>query len=292
MKVGLNANPHKPLALELAARAVERLAGRAEFEISDQLPSVAPDRPHRPLEAMRPEVMVSIGGDGTFLYTLRRCPVPLLPVNAGTVGVLAEVDAGRPGEFDRALDRLVDRRYHLEERMKLAAQLGASPLPDAVNEYVLHAARVGKMGLFEIAFDNRPVGRVQADGIIVASPTGSTGYSLSSLGPVVDPALDALVVTTIAPFRVEARAIVIDPLRTVTLRAADPGHDAVVIADGQGEHPLPRDRALTVYRSPRRALLVRFGSRFFERLKGKRILPWSDERSDEEGIGADLPSPA
>ncbi len=288
MKVGLTANPSKPLAVELAARAAERVGDRAELVLSDELAAVAPDRPHLPLASMRPDVVVAIGGDGTFLYALRRVNAPLLPVNAGTVGVLAEVDASHVDAFDAAIDRLLDGHYYLEERMKLAAQVDGRPVPDAVNEFVLHSARVGKMGRFDIAFDGHLVGRVQADGVIVASPTGSTGYSLSSLGPIVDPGLDAIVVTTIAPFRVEARAVVVDPLRTVRLRPADSGPAAVVIADGQAEHPLSPQGSVTIYRSPRRAVLVRFGSRFFQRLRGKRLLPWTEEFPAEEGSGADL----
>jgi NAD+ kinase len=276
VKVGLTANPSKPLAVELASRVAERVGDRAEVVLSDELAAVAPDRPHLPLASMRPDVVVAIGGDGTFLYALRRVNAPLLPVNAGTVGVLAEVDASHVDAFDAAIDRLLDGHYYLEERMKLAAQVDGRPVPDAVNEFVLHSARVGKMGRFDIAFDGHLVGRVQADGVIVASPTGSTGYSLSSLGPIVDPGLDAIVVTTIAPFRVR-------------LRPADSGPAAVVIADGQAEHPLAPHGSVTIYRSPRRAVLVRFGSRFFQRLRGKRILPWSEEFADEEPHGAHLP---
>lgn len=290
MKLGLTANPKKASALELARRAVDLIGDRAELELSDEVATVAPDRPHAPLERLRPDVLLAIGGDGTFLYAMRRSEVPLLPINAGTVGVLAEVTATPDGEFATALERLLSGHYYIEDRMKLAAQLGPTPLPDAVNEYVLHAAQVGKMGLFEVAFDDQVVGRIQADGIILASPTGSTGYSLSSLGPIVDPDLDAIVVTTIAPFRAEARALVVDPLRTVRLRALDIGRGAVVIPDGQEEHPLTQDGSVTVYRSPRRARLVRFGTRFFYRLRGKRILPWNEEFAEERESFAHLPT--
>lgn len=290
MKLGLTANPQKASALALARHVLEHVGDRAEVELSDEVRSVAPDRPHRPLEAMRTDALITIGGDGTFLYTMRRSDVPLLPINAGTVGVLAEVTAGADRALDGAVDRLIEGRYHIEERMKLAAQLGSSPLPDAVNEYVAHAAHVGKMGRFEIAFDSEVVGRIQADGLILATPTGSTGYSLSSLGPIVDPDLDAIVVTTIAPFRSEARALVVDPLRTIQLRAIDHGPGAVVIADGEGERPMPAQGSLTVYRSPRRARLVRFGARYFHRLRGKRILPWNEEFEGEGAGGAVLPS--
>ncbi len=288
MKVGLTANPTKPEALELARRTVERIGPRAELLLSDELAKIAPDREHRPLGQMRPDVLVAIGGDGTFLYALRRCDAPLLPVNAGTVGVLAEIDAHHPEEFDAAVERLVGGHYYLEDRMKLAAEIGSEPLPDAVNEYVIHAGEVGKMGLFELSLDDEVVGRIQADGIIGASPTGSTGNSLRARGPIGDPGLDTIVLTTIAPFRVEARAIVVDPLRTVRLTSVDLGPEAVVIADGQESHPLPRHGPVTIYRSPRRMTFVRFGSRFFHRLRGKRILPWSEDPT-EEHRGADLP---
>jgi NAD+ kinase len=268
---------------------VERIGSRAEIVVSDELAGVAPGSPHGPLESLHPDILVALGGDGTFLYTLHRCDAPLLPINSGTVGVLAEVDARRPAEFDRALDRLLEGRYYLEDRMKLGAQVASRPLPDAINEFVLHAGEVGRMGVFELAFDDQVVGRIQADGVIVATPTGSTGYSLSALGPIVDPGLDAIVLTTLAPFRVEARALVVDPLRTIRLTSLDLGSGAVVIADGQESQPLRAGTSVTVYRSPRRATFVRFGSRFFDRLRGKRILPWSEEPS-EEHRPADIPA--
>jgi NAD+ kinase len=290
VKIGLTANPHKPIAVELAQRVVERVGAAAEVEISDELPSVAPDRSHVPVERIRADVLVAIGGDGTFLYTMRRSEVPLLPINAGTVGVLAEVTAYSRHDVGAAIDRILGGRYHLEERMKLAAQVGPVRLPDAANEYVTHAAQVGKMGLFEIAFDGKVVGRIQGDGIILATPTGSTGYSLSSLGPIVDPEIDAIVVTTIAPFRTEARALVVDPLRTIQLRAIEDHPGAVVIPDGREEHAVPAGGSVNIYRSPRRARLVRFGDRYFERMRGKRILPWSEDFPPDGGGPAVLPA--
>ncbi len=292
MKLGLTANPMKPRALELAGRVIELVGDRAELELSDDLGRLGPNLRHAPLGELRAEVTIAIGGDGTFLYALRRSEIPLLPINAGTVGVLAEVTATADGALAAAIDRILGGRYHIEERMKLAAQVGPVQLPDAVNEYALHAAQVGKMGVFEIAFDDVVAGRIQADGIILASPTGSTGYSLSALGPIVDPEIDAIVVTTIAPFRLEARALVVDPLRTIRVRALDTGRGAVVLPDGQDEHVVPPGGSVTVYRSPRRSRLVRFGDRYFDRLRGKRILPWSEEPGAEGGGGAVLPSRA
>jgi NAD+ kinase len=241
---------------------------------------------------MRAEVLVAIGGDGTFLYTLRRSQVPLLPINAGTVGVLAELGAPRPKEVEAAVERLLAGFYHVEERMKLASEIDHTPLPDATNDVVLHAARVGRMARFEVSVDGEPAGLIRADGVIVASPTGSTAYSLSSFGPIVDPGLDALVLTSIAPFRAEARALVLEPLRTVRLRPVGPEYGSVVLVDGQAETPMPPGATLTVYRSPRRARIVRFGASFLSRLRGKGILPWTEEATEVARTDADVPPPA
>jgi NAD+ kinase len=292
VKIGLAAHPEKPKALDLAARLVELVGDRAEVELSDEAARAAPSRPHRPLEELRPDVLVAIGGDGTFLHALRRCDAPVLPINAGTVGVLAEVEARRPREFEWAIERLLRGFYFLEERMKLAAQIGRQPLVDATNEFVVHSAAVAKMGLFEIAFDGHVAGHLRADGLIVASPTGSTAYSLSSRGPIVDSAVDAIIVTSIAPFRSDPRAVVLEPMRTVRLRPVEEAPGAVVVADGEVEYRLSPTKPVTIYRSPRRAVLVRFGSRFFQRLRGKRILPWSEEFAEEGPALADLPPPA
>jgi NAD+ kinase len=149
------------------------------------------------------------------------------------------------------------------------------------------------MRLFEIAIDGRPIGRVRADGIIVATPTGSTSYSLSALGPIVDPAVEAIAITAIAPFQATQRAVLVDPMRIVGVRLVLPEKDGVVVVDGQSETPLAGAGHVVCYRSPRRASLIRFGSRFFGRLRGKGILPWTDAEQPPEPqdwSGADLPT--
>jgi len=292
VKIGLTAHPEKPKALDLASELIRLVGHRAEVLLSDEAARADPGAPHTPLESIDCDVLVAIGGDGTFLHALRRSNAPLLPINAGTVGVLAEIETRRPKEFEWAVERLLKGFYFLEERMKLAAQIGSRSLPDATNEFVVHSAAVAKMGLFELAFDGHVAGRLRADGLIVASPTGSTAYSLSSRGPIVDSSIDAIVLAAIAPFRTDPRALVLEPMRTVRLRPVEPKPGAVVVADGEEEYPLTPSEPVTIYRSPRRAVLVRFGSRFFQRLRGKRILPWSEEFAEEGPSLADLSPPS
>ena len=176
--------------------------------------------------------------------------------------------------------------------MKLAAEIDHTPLPDATNDVVLHSARVGRMAQFEVSVDGEVAGVLRSDGIIVASPTGSTAYSLSSLGPIVDPGLDALVLTSIAPFRAEARAIVIEPLRTIRFARHRPPSRRGRDRGRPGRCPRPRGSgAHDLPVAPTRRI-VRFGSSFLYRLRGKSILPWTEEAEGGAGAHADLPPPA
>ena len=295
MKVGLAAKPESKRAIALARKAIDHLGDRVDLVVAEETHQALgrTSGAVAPLEGLEADALVSVGGDGTFLYALQRTGAPLLPINAGTVGFLAEVNGSDDAAFRTALDRLVAGEYLLEERMKLACEWQGKNLPDATNEIVLHTDQVAKMRLFEIDVDGRPIGRIRADGILLATPTGSTSYSLSALGPIVDPALDAIVVTALAPFETTQRAVVIDPLRTVSVRPVLPGKGCIAVVDGQSEFRIPGGEGLLAYRSPRRATFVRLGAPFFERLRGRRVLPWGDPGIGREADGdADLPPTA
>ena len=292
MKVGVHANPNRPEALRVARAVCDRLAGGASVVVSRETAgSVGSDLTALPIEEIDADVLVVVGGDGTFLSTAPRTVIPVLPVNAGTVGFLSEVDGRDTAALDAALARLLRGQYFLEYRMKVGSRVDGQELPDAINEVVVHTSQVAKMRLFEIDVDGRPVGRIRGDGIILATPTGSTSYSLSAFGPIVDPGIEAIVLTALAPFQATQRAVLVDPLRTVGVRLVQPDKDGVVVVDGQSETRLPGGSRVEVYRSPRKVAFVRFESRFFDRLRGHRILPWS---SDDEGEAthADVPPPA
>ena len=291
MKIGISANPHKPLAVELARRAAERLGPDCDVIVTDETHALLGlGLAHAPLEQLEADALLALGGDGTFLYTLQRSTVPLLPINAGTVGFLAEVDGANLVAFDGALDRLKQGLYFVESRMKLASQVEGESLPDATNEVVVHTSQVAKMRLFELALDGRPVGRIRADGMILATSTGSTSYSLSALGPILDPTVEGIVVSALAPFQATQRAVVVDPLKSIRVRLVHPEKEGVVVIDGQVERKLPGGGSVLVYRSSRKAEFLRFGSGFFRRLQGKKILPWTEELGDAEATD-DAPLP-
>jgi NAD+ kinase len=295
MRLAFHANAARPRAIELARRGRELLAGRAELFLSTETAeALGPEAgPGVPLEALEADVLVAFGGDGTFLTCFQRTRLPVLTVNAGTVGFLAEVEGDRPEELTEAFDRLLAGRYTLESRMRIATEVDGSFVADAINEVVVHSSQVSKVRLFEIAIEDVPLGRVRADGIIVATPTGSTSYALAAMGPIVDPNLEAMIVTALAPFPPLPRAVVLDPMRPLAVRLVVPGRDGLVVIDGRTEVPLRGGATVLCYRSPRPATVVRLARRYFQKLRGKNILPWPDPAPDDgRDDDADLPSAA
>ncbi|MGD0718937.1 MAG: NAD(+)/NADH kinase [Thermoplasmata archaeon] len=294
MRIAITANPEKPAALELVQRTIALIADRAEIVIADDPRLTAdPKLPRVALSELAADAIVAIGGDGTYLATLQRTNVPLLAVNVGTVGVLAEVDGRDAVKYEAAIGRILRGYYFVEERMKLAVQAAGTSMPDATNDVVIHSARPARMGGFDIALDGRPVGRLQADGVIIATPTGSTGYALSALGPIVEPGVEGIVIVAIAPFRAVARAMVVDPLHTITVRPHNMVNESLAVIDGQVEARVPSGAAVLAYRSPRRARFIRFGATNLSRLRGKGILPWSEPLEEKEDAPhADVPPPA
>lgn len=294
MRVGLTAHPGRGPALRVARRVLDLLAGRDEVVLAEETKAGFEGTfPTEPLGSMQADAVIAVGGDGTFLWTLQRTALPLLPIHAGTVGFLAEVEGSHAGAVEAAIDALRNGEYFLEERLRLASEIGGQRLPDATNDVVLHTSQVAKMRQFEVSIDDRVAGTLRADGIVISTPTGSTSYALSTQGPIVDPTLEAIEITAIAPFLSTHRALLLDPWRTVSVRLQVPEKDGVVVVDGQSEFPLRAGERLRCYRSPRRSRFLRFGTSFVGRLGGRGILPFQEPAPAEPREGhAAVPAPA
>ncbi|EQD71105.1 ATP-NAD/AcoX kinase, partial [mine drainage metagenome] len=146
-EIGILANPTKPRAVALAAELGDRLAPRARVVYADETAErIGGGRPHAPLADLGAEVVVAVGGDGTFLHAARSTRSPILPINAGTVGVLAELHGDSPTVVEETVDRLLTRRYSIEARLRLAVRLSGAVLPDATNEITIHDPAMGRMG--------------------------------------------------------------------------------------------------------------------------------------------------
>ena len=228
------------------------------------------------------DALVVLGGDGTLLAASRllQKPTPVLGVNFGSLGFLTEVTLD---ELYPTLATVLDGTYRSEERRLLHAVLrrrGADhAAADVLNDVVVTKASLARIIELDVSVDGVFVSAFRADGLIVSSPTGSTAYNLAAGGPILHPALGAVVLTPISPHMLTNRPLVIrdDAVVEVRLRATREG-DVHVSFDGQGSVPLESDDVVTVTRSPRTLRLVKTPDRdYFEVLRTK--LKWGGPAS-------------
>jgi len=213
----------------------------------------------------RVDKVITIGGDGTILMALEHITQPLFSINTGAVGFLTEVE-----EKDAlsGLQSVLDNNYFLEERVKLKTLLNKKRLPDGANEVTIQTPLIGKILEFKLYVQGKLVEKLQGDGLIIATPTGSTSYALSVGGPIVDPAIDALVVAPIAPFRHYSSPLVIPSdkeLRIVLFGK----RDAKVAIDGHYTYPFKLHDILTVAKSENKACFIRLEDTFYQRVYEK-----------------------
>ena len=217
------------------------------------------------------DLAVSLGGDGTMLRTVHLVAahdVDILGVNLGHMGYLTEVE---PSELISALERFFDGQFGVERRMMLVAtvHVGGATEPSAthhvLNEAVVEKTAAGHTVRLAVALDGDEFTTYAADGLIVATPTGSTAYSFSARGPIVDPTHRALVLTPVAPHMLFDRSMVLDPATEVVLTVRDHRWASLAV-DGRligvlGDGDVVRCRA-----SDHEARLVTFGPREFHRI--------------------------
>jgi NAD+ kinase len=220
-------------------------------------------------EAAGIDLAISIGGDGTMLRTVAlvsRFGVPVLGVNCGVLGYLSELE---PEHLDEALERYFGGRYDVEERMMVAATLtaaGRAPVTyEALNEIVIEKAASGHTVRLRLDVAGTPFTTYAADGLIVATPTGSTAYSLSARGPIVSPRHRALLVTPVSPHMLFDRTLVLAPDEDVTVHIT--GHRSAVLAvDGRHTAALEEGDTVHCASAATVARLVQFGRRDFHQI--------------------------
>jgi NAD+ kinase len=288
MNVGVVGNPSytdvQGILADLARAAPGLgLALFTEPELRSVWPAPAPPA----LEAGTPlDCLITLGGDGTLLRAVRGlngAATPILGVNLGRVGFLAAVN---PRSLDVALQALVRGAYVIETRLALLPELvrqngTIEPEPLVLNDVVVHKGGVARVVRLRVRVDGEEVGQYSGDGIIVASPTGSTAYSLSAGGPIVLPTVDAIVVTAICPHTLGLRPIVVPGTALVEVEPVAPWPDRMLVSfDGQVGAPMGPGERLQVRRAPKPVSLIRVGGEgFFGRMRQK--LHWGD-LSDRE----------
>ncbi len=224
------------------------------------------------------EIVVALGGDGTLLRAAglaRPAGNPLLGVNLGRVGFLTEVEAE---DLDNAIRRVVDRDYAVDERLTVDVTVydadGAISRTWALNEASVERAARKRMLEVLVSIDGHPLSRWGCDGVVCATPTGSTAYAFSAGGPVVWPELEALLLVPVSAHALFSRPLVIAPTSTITVEVVADGPPAVVVCDGQRVLSLPPGSRAEVRRGADPVRVVRLHERpFTDRLVAKFGLP-------------------
>jgi NAD+ kinase len=246
-RIGFAYNPTKEAALELRERAEGwcQVRGIAHW--------AAPAGELKALLDELPETgaLIVLGGDGTFLRAARavaEVDVPLLGVNLGKVGFLSKVETN---ELEAVLAQLVEGDFRLEDRMALQATIHPGGRDEdgeaffALNEIAVARGSLARVCRLEVEIGPSHLATFTADGLVVSSPTGSTGYSFSAGGPIVDPTSRNLIVTPIAGYLSAIKSVVVSPRHTVRCRVID-AYDVLMSVDGREDRRLAIGDAVSV----------------------------------------------
>jgi NAD+ kinase len=256
-RIGFAYNPTFEAAVELGARA----AGWCQMRGIGEWQAQAGDLPVLLRELPTTDVLVVLGGDGTFLRAARavaEVDVPLLGINLGKVGFLSKVEAN---ELESVLEHIVAGDYTIDERMVLEGRVlrgggvGDDERHIALNDVVVARGALARVCRLDVSIDDSHLATFIADGLVVASPTGSTGYSFSAGGPIVDPVSRNLIVTPIAAYLSAIRSIVVGPRQTVRCRIVD-AHEALVSIDGREDLAVAVGDVVEVRALPRPIRLI------------------------------------
>ncbi len=229
------------------------------------------DSTHIPEET---ECIIVIGGDGTLIAAARDIVdtgLPMLGVNQGTLGYLTDVEVD---SLEHSLDRLIDGRFEIEERMMLCGQV-SDPTGKlmaesrALNDVVLHAAGALHLGEYEVSVNGRYLSSFRADGIIVCTPTGSTAYSMSAGGPIIEPRARMMVITPICPHTLNTRSIVLSADDTVSVSVKEGA--SVACFDGHSPVDLNKGDIVDIRRSAKVTRIIRINTGSFISLLSNRL---------------------
>jgi NAD+ kinase len=271
MRIGIVSRFDINKSVELAGKIVEFLIDKdVETFIDSSLASklnkyhdIALD-----LEDMDVDMVIAVGGDGTVLRTqgiINQKKIPLFGINMGAVGFLTEID---PAETFTALEQVLAGNYFVEKRTQLRVWHNKE-LQEALNEVVIMTQKPAKMLHIKISVDDEVVEELRADGLIIATPSGSTAYSMSAGGPIVDPRVGAFIIVPICPFKLGARPTVVPNDSIIKVKFLRKGKKAVAVIDGQFEEEINYMDEFIFRKSDNYAYFVRLSKNFYRRVREK-----------------------
>lgn len=270
-KIAIIPNNIKDIGLLVTKRVVDYLSGKAELYMENKFSVTGMKVNYVKKSAIfeNVDLMIILGGDGTILQEAAACAkygIPVMGINLGKVGFLTEIECDN---IENALDKLLAEKYTIEKRMLIKLEIRREGktvcVHNALNDVVVSKPSGAKLIDMELYAGDELVNRYIADGLIIATPTGSTGYSISAGGPVVDPSMTLYIATPICPHMLSARSAVLSADKPIIIRldSAYPDNEAVVTADGDVQGYISSADEVAVLKSKYEFQLIRTGRQSF-----------------------------
>ncbi len=216
------------------------------------------------------DIILAMGGDGTILTTARAVAehkTPILGINLGGLGFMTQV---KTEDLENALERIKNKDYQIEARMVLQTSFGKKNHWYALNEVVIEKGEISRLIDLHISTEKEFIGSFSADGLIIATPTGSTAYSMSAGGPIVNPKMEAIILSPICPQSLAVRPIVFPAQEVIKVKVETRSEGAIVKVDGQMTGAIKSGAEILIQKALHTINLITFPERsFFEILRQK-----------------------
>lgn len=268
-KIGISSRCDRPEVIEMVRKILAYFSSKVQIFVATPTAEVLGIE-GIPVERMREEgveLIISVGGDGTVLRNIAKMkdPLPVLGINMGTLGFLVDVE---PKDAIETIEEVLYGFSYLE-RMRVDVFLNREMLETATNEIAIMSAKPAKIIQFQVYVNDCLLDDMRADGVVFATPTGSTAYAMSAGGPIVSPRVNAIVVVPVAPFKLSSRPWIIPSDSEITIRLSSQ-KEAVIAIDGQKSYRIKPEDVVKLKKSKYPARFVRVSDTcFYEKVQRK-----------------------
>lgn len=279
-KIGVIANVKRPNVVEMLERVsawceknqVELTFNKEAADFFSSQSSQKIKRKSSPKEELwkHSDLILAMGGDGTMLVTARAVAehkTPILGINLGGLGFMTQI---KTEDLESSLDRIKEKDFYIEERMVLQASFAHNNHWYALNEVVIEKGGISRLINLHISNQKEFVGSFSADGLIIATPTGSTAHSMSAGGPIVNPKMQAIILSPICPQSLAVRPIIFPADEIIKIKVETLQKEAILTVDGQITHPIKSGDEIVIQKAAHTVNLITFPEKsFFEILRQK-----------------------
>lgn len=269
-KIGICSRCDRPEVIEMVRKILAHFSSKVQIFVSSPTAAVLGIE-GIPVESMREEgveLLISVGGDGTALRNIAKMkdPLPVLGINMGTLGFLVDVE---PRDAIETIEEVLYGFSYLE-RMRVDVFINGEMFETATNEIAIMSAKPAKIIQFQIHVNDCLLDDMRADGVVFATPTGSTAYAMSAGGPIVSPRVNAVVVVPVAPFKLSSRPWIIPSDSEITIKLSSPKKEAVIAIDGQKSYRIKPEDVVKLKKSRYPARFVKvLDTCFYEKVQRK-----------------------